>query len=210
VNASAYRAFVLFEASRRFGVDEYRRIAARNLAFVLESQREDGAWLYGLNSPPEAFIDHFHTCFVLKNLVKINRALESPDVAEAIERGWRFYRRALFDADDIPKSFAVEPRLQLARVETYDFAEAISLATLLATSFADAAPLAQRLAARLVHEYQLADGHFVTRTFRGGVRHTKAFLRWPQSQVFLAITNLLAAARVPPGAAAESFVTLAT
>jgi len=210
VNASAYRAFVLFEASRRWGVEEYREIATRNLAFVLESQREDGAWLYGLNSPPEAFIDHFHTCFVLKNLVKINRWLERRDVGEAIERGWRFYRRALFDADDTPRSFAVEPRLQLARVETYNLAEAITLATLVRSSFEDASPLARRLAAQVVHEYQVADGHFVTRTVRGGVRHTKAFLRWPQAQVLLALTNLLAVASESPRSAEDSFVGLAT
>lgn len=191
VNASAYRAFLLFEASRRFGVEAYRDIAARNLAFVLESQREDGAWLYGLNSPPEAFIDHFHTCFVLKNLVKISRTLESGEIAAAVERGWRYYRSALFHGDDTPRSFAVEPRLQLARVETYNFAEAVTLGCLLDVSVPDALSLARRLATRAIRDCQLADGHFVTRTYLSGVHHTASFLRWPQAQMLLALTNLL-------------------
>ena len=102
----------------------------RNLQFILDSQREDGSWLYALESPAEAFIDHFHTCFVLKNLHKLNRVLASAAVVRAIEKGWDFYRRALFHDDETPKSFAIEPRTQLARVEMYNFAEAITLGTL--------------------------------------------------------------------------------
>jgi hypothetical protein len=193
VNASAYRAFVLFEAWRRFGVEAYREIAQRNLNFVLQSQGDDGSWLYGLNSRPEAFIDHFHTCFVLKNLAKLNERLGSGEIYGAIHKGWSFYRRALFHGDDTPKSFAVEPRLQLARVELYNFAEAITLAALLKDSVLGALPFAERLAARVTRDYQLSDGHFVTRTFPGGLRHTKGFLRWPQAQMLLALTNLLRA-----------------
>jgi hypothetical protein len=204
VNASAYRAFVLFEASRRFGNDEYRDMAARNLRFILDSQRDDGSWLYGLESPAEAFIDHFHTCFVLKNLHKINRVIRNPAVTRAIERGWRFYRRALFHGDDTPKSFAIEPRMQVARVEMYNFAEAITLGALLKDSIPDACELAIRLTRTAIRQYQLPDGHFVTRAFRGGLRHTTPFLRWPQAQLFLALTNMLVALQPVEAQAAAS------
>jgi hypothetical protein len=193
INASAYRAFVLFEAWRRFRIDEYRNMAHRNLKFVLDSQREDGSWLYALESPAEAFIDHFHTCFVIKNLQKLNGVAGSAAIVRAIEKGWDFYRRALFHDDETPKSFAIEPRTQLARVEMYNFAEAITLGTLLKDSIPDAFALARRLARRAIRDYQLADGHFVTRAYRGGLRHTTPFLRWPQAQMFLALTNMLRA-----------------
>lgn len=195
INASAYRAFVLFEAWRRFQIDDYRELAHRNLQFILDSQREDGSWLYALKSPAEAFIDHFHTCFVLKNLQKLNGGLGSAVVDRAIQKGWAFYRRALFYDDDTPKSFAIEPRAQLARVEMYNFAEAITLGTLLKDSIPDAFALAQRLTATAIRDYQLADGHFVTRTYLGGLRHTTPFLRWPQAQIFLALTNMLVTLR---------------
>lgn len=193
INASAYRAFVLFEAGHRFQADEYRDMARRNLRFVLDSQREDGSWLYALESPAEAFIDHFHTCFVLKNLHKINRRLGSAAIVQAIEKGWGFYRRALFEDEETPRSFAVEPRTQLARAEVYDCAEAITLGALLKASIPGAFALARRLTRNAIGEYQLADGHFVTRTFRGGLRHTTPFLRWPQAQMCLALTNMLRA-----------------
>lgn len=193
VNASAYRAWVLFDAAERFGNEEYLTKAERNLAFILQSQRDDGSWFYAMDEHGK-FIDHFHTCFVLKNLVKINRMLGRAEVQSAIENGYRFYARALFDAEGLPKSFAIKPRTGIVRLEMYDFAEAITLGTLLRNEIPEAYEHAQRLADVLCHEYQLRDGHFVTRVYRGGVRHTFPFLRWPQAQLFLALTNLFVAA----------------
>ncbi len=191
INASAYRAFVLFDAARRLDRGDYAAKAQRNLAFILETQRPDGSWLYGLDGPQEAFIDHFHTCFVLKNLFKLNLQLQDGPVREAIRHGWEYYRKNLFEGEDQPRSFAVQPRLQLVRLETYNLAEAITLGTLLSSEIPGAFGLARRLARHVLDRYQLPDGHFVTRIYIGGVRHTLPFLRWPQSQMFYALTNLL-------------------
>ena len=193
INASAYRAFVLFEAAHRCGATTYREKARRNLNFILQNQREDGSWLYAVDNPAEQFIDHFHTCFVLKNLHKINRRLRDAALESAIQRGWAFYRRALFDADDNPVSFAIKPRTQLVSLEMYDVAEAITLGALLKDEAPGALALAHTLARRVRERWQLRDGHFITRAYRGGLRHTLPFLRWSQAQVFYSITNLLVA-----------------
>jgi mannose/cellobiose epimerase-like protein (N-acyl-D-glucosamine 2-epimerase family) len=70
INASAYRAFLLSSAAMRFSRDDYLRAAQRNLNYVLRSQRPDGSWPYATDGVRD-FIDHFHTCFVLKALAKI-------------------------------------------------------------------------------------------------------------------------------------------
>lgn len=190
VNASAYRAFVLIDAGERFGNGSYTDAGLRNLAFVIESQRDDGSWLYAMDGTP-SFIDNFHTAFNLKNLFKLNRQLEREDVRDSIRRGFAYYRKHLFYPNGDPKSFAIEPRLQLARLEMYNFAEGITLGTLLADAIPEALSMANFLAVRLTRDFQLADGHFITRVFRGGVYHKFPFLRWPQAQLFLALTNLL-------------------
>ena len=190
INASAYRVFVLLEAGRRFGSAEYTAKAMRNLRFILQSQREDGAWLYGLDGPKSAFIDHFHTCFVLKNLFKANRLLQSEEVRESIRRGYAYYRANLFTPEGEPRSFAVEPRFQIARREMYNYAEAITLGALLRDEIPEAFAMAGDLGRRLVGQHQLRDGHFITREYLGGFRHTFPFLRWPQAQLFYALTNL--------------------
>ncbi len=195
VNASAYRAFVLFDAAQRFQNEVFRLKAWKNLRFILESQQAEGSWLYAIDNPAEAFIDNFHTCFVLKNLYKINLELRCEDVSQAIKRGYEWYRKALFDERDEPKSFAIAPRLQIVRLEMYNIAEAITLGVLLRNDIPGALGLAETLAARLMRCYGLPAGHWVTRVYLGGIRHTLPFLRWPQSQLFLALTNLLVVAQ---------------
>jgi hypothetical protein len=193
VNASAYRAFLLFDAARRFQNDAFRAKAWKNLRFILESQQDDGSWLYAMDNPAEAFIDNFHTCFVLKNLFKINRDLQCADVRGAIRRGYEWYRETLFDERDNPKSFAIAPRVQIVRLEMYNIAEAISLGVLLKNEIPQAFALAETLAGRLIRCYGVPAGHWVTRVYLGGIKHTVPFLRWPQAQLFLALTNLLVA-----------------
>ncbi len=193
INASAYRAFVLFDAARRFHDETYRAKAHKNLQFILQTQRPNGSWLYAIDSLPEAFIDHFHTCFVLKNLYKINRHVQSHEVKRAVQNGYEYYRKALFDRENNPRTYAVAPRVQIVLLEMYDVAEAITLGTLLRNDIPEAFTLAKRLATQLITQYQLPAGHWVTRVYRGGIRHTVPFLRWPQSQLFLAVTNFLLA-----------------
>ena len=73
VNASAYRALLLTRAGLRFQREDWLEAARGNIAFVLQSQRPDGSWLYA-EEERDRFVDNFHTCFVLKNLVKIAQA----------------------------------------------------------------------------------------------------------------------------------------
>jgi hypothetical protein len=195
INASAYRAWVLFDAARRLNRPEYLTKAHGNLNFILQSQEPDGSWLYALNSPAEAFIDHFHTCFNLKNLWRINQHLNDPRVTHSVDSGYRYYRKALFNDDGLPRSFAIQPRTQLVRLEMYNIAEAITLGVLIRERHPNAFEDARRLAAYLIEQHQHRPGYFTTRVFLGGFRHKQPFLRWPQAQLFYALTNLLQAMR---------------
>jgi len=193
VNASAYRTFVLFDAARRFDNAAYYTKAWQNLRFILDTQQPNGSWLYAIDNPREAFIDHFHTCFVLKNLQKVNQTLQNDEVRHAIAAGYDYYRNNLFDHENNPRSYTIAPRVQIVRLEMYNLAEAITLGALLRDEIPEAYQLAHILASRLIKNYQLRDGHWVTRVYLGGIRHTFPFLRWPQSQLFHALTKLLIA-----------------
>ena len=192
VNATAYRAYLLADAGKRFGRNDYLVASRRNLNFVLESQADDGSWLYAMNEKT-SYIDNFHTCFNLKNLFKIHQIEPDERIEASIRRGFTYYREHLIDADGNPKPFAVKPRLQLAKLEMYDFAEGITLGTLIEDLIPEAGVLARSLAEKLIQEHQLSAGHFVTRVFRGGFRHRFPFLRWSQAQMFYALTNVLKA-----------------
>ncbi len=191
MNASAYRAYLLMECYHRFGDSVYKEKATRNITFVIKNQQHDGSWLYAVGNPQDAFIDHFHTCFVLKNLYKANQYLKSDDVRKAINKGYAYYRANLFTSDDIPKPFAKVGRIQSVKIEMYDFAEAISLGVLLKTEFPEAFSLSVKLSKDVCGKYQLPEGYFVTRVSLGGFCNKVPYLRWPQAQMFYALTNLL-------------------
>jgi hypothetical protein len=136
VNASAYRAFLLTKAGCDLNDSRYTQIANRNLNFVLSAQNPDGSWYYAVDHDhPQGFVDHFHTCFVLKALAKIEALTGDERCGRAIERGVEYYLQNLFDDRRLPKPFARRPRLTVYRRELYDYAECINIGVLLRGRF---------------------------------------------------------------------------
>lgn len=189
VNASAYRAFLLTKAALDFSEEKYRRQAERNMYFVIESQNPDGSWYYAMDGT-RSFIDHFHTCFVMKALAKIERLTGNSDCTAAIERGVRYYVNHLFDEQGLPRPFSKAPRLTVYQRELYDYAECINLATLLRGRF----PLLdQRLDTVLndiVTRWQRSDGSFRSRQLLLGWDDVPMH-RWAQAQLFRSLCLLL-------------------
>jgi hypothetical protein len=187
VNASAYRAFLLTQAAVDFSEDSYRKVAGRNLNFVLESQNADGSWYYSIDGERD-FVDHFHTCFVLKALAKIEALTGNPECTRAIERGIDFYVKNLFDDRGFPKPFSRRPRLTVYRRELYDYAECINLAVLLEGRY----PALDRLLLRVINldEWQKPDGSFRARQLLLSWDNTPMH-RWAQSQMFRSLCFLL-------------------
>jgi hypothetical protein len=188
VNASSYRGFLLATAGSRFDHPAWIAEARAVLRFVLLSQRADGSWLYAMDGK-DAFIDNFHTCFVLKNLYKSWRVLGDDDLLEAALKGYAFYKQRLLDAAGLPIPFARTQRLTLQRRDLYDYAEGITVGLLLADVDHNALGIAQALAGDLIQRWVLPDGSFVTRETIVG-RHTVPYLRWAQSQTFAALARL--------------------
>lgn len=189
VNASAYRAFLLTAAALQFDRDDYRQAAERNLNFVLGQQRDDGSWFYAADGVRD-FIDHFHTCFVLKALAKIEALTGHAGCTRAIEAGVDFYARRLFDERGLPRPFAAAPRLTVYRRELYDYAECLNLGSLLSGRF----PLLdERVTATLedlMAHWRKSDGSFRSRKLIVGWDNVPMH-RWAQSQVFRSLCYLL-------------------
>ena len=205
VNASAYRGFLLTAGGRRFEREDWVRAARRNVAFVLQSQRSDGSWPYSTDGPDD-FVDNFHTCFVLKNLVKIWVLTGDEEVREAIGAGYEFYLEQLLDEDGLPIPFARRPRLTLHRRDLYDYAEGINLAHLLRGELPAARGVLETLVRDLIERWILPDGHFVTRELVVA-RNTIPYHRWAQSQTFHALARVAADTAEPSVGSAESVST---
>jgi hypothetical protein len=189
VNASAYRSFLLTKASYDLNDAKYRVAAEPNLRFVLASQNADGSWPYAVDGR-RSFVDHFHTCFVLKALVKIDQLTGGSTCAHAVESGLRYYVDQLFDADGIPRPFARAPRLIVYKRELYDYAESINLATL---AFGRSPAVADRLRTTVedvLGRWQREDGSFRSRQLMLGWDDVPMH-RWAQAQLFRSLCGLL-------------------
>jgi hypothetical protein len=188
VNASAYRAACMVTAAHMFQIAEYQQLAIENVRFILDQQRTDGSWLYSVNDPKDAFIDHFHTCFVLKGLYRVYSVTQDAEILSAIQRGYAFYRQALFYPNGRPRPFARVEDSQLRRLELYDYAEAIHLALVL-EPVVDTQNLSHVLVADLLSHWQLQEGFFMTRVAVGGIKNCTPYHRWAQSQTFFALVQ---------------------
>jgi len=190
INASAYRACLLTQAAHHFSDSRYREAAERNLNFVLASQNPDGSWCYALDGERD-FVDHFHTCFVLKALAKIQQLTGCMRCRSAIERGVAYYVKHLFDADGLPMPFSRRPRMTVYRHELYDYAECINLGVLLRGRFPELDSIVNGVVADVLTRWQQSDGSFRARKLLFGWDNVPMH-RWAQSQLFRSLTFLLA------------------
>ena len=169
-----------------FSEDKYRKVAERNLNFVIESQNADGSWYYSVDGQRD-FVDHFHTCFVMKALAKIEAITRNRECTQAIGRGAKYYAANLFDSASLPKPFSRAPRMTVYRNELYDCAECINLATLLRGRFPE---LDHILSSVPGLSWQKSDGSFRARKLLLGWDNTPMH-RWAQSQMFRSLCFLL-------------------
>ena len=189
VNASAYRAFLLTKASIDLSEKKYWQTAERNLNFVLQAQQPNGAWYYAADSVRD-FVDHFHTCFVLKALAKIEQMTGHGGCREAIEKGVEYYVKNLFDDQGLPKPFSKAPRLTVYRHELYDYAECLNLCTLLKNQFNELNTIAKRVLQDLLARWCKFDGSFRSRELLIGWDNVPMH-RWAQSQIFRSLCSFL-------------------
>jgi hypothetical protein len=194
INAAAYRAFLLTSASQVLSRDDYWPIAERNLNFVLENQNPDGSWPYAMDGVRD-FIDHFHTCFVMKALAKIHSLTGHKGCEEALARGVTYYLENLFAEDGLPKPFSKAPRLTVYKRELYDCAECINLCLLLRDRFPQLETTLENVITGVLKDWIKPDGSFRSRRLHFGWDNVPMH-RWGQAQMFRALALFLKAEKL--------------
>jgi len=178
VNANAYAAFA-YALHAKYGKDEHHEIAKEKIdkitRWVASQQNDDGSWFYYADNEPGNFIDCFHSCFVIKNLLKVVRLFPefSGRLHSPIEKGWAYIRNGLYDSrSGLCRRFAVRAQRDPFRWDLYDQAEYLGLLVdfgLLeeASEFAD----------RVERMFRKGN-HWYCRIDIFGRRWGKDFLRW--------------------------------
>lgn len=189
VNASAYRAGMLAQAAKFFGRDELLKTALANVDFVIAAQNSDGSWPYAKDDVRD-FVDHFHTCFVMKGIAKVYFATGEKKILEALKRGVDYYVKNLFDETGMPRPFSVAPRLTVYRNELYDCAESINLCVLLRKEFPQLENTLQTVISGILENWLKRNGSFRSRKLMFGWDNVPMH-RWAQSQMFRALAFYL-------------------
>ncbi len=99
--------------------------------FIKASQNSDGSWLYTPDDE-HSFIDCFHSCFVVKNLIKTRKIIELDGVEKIINDGYGYICDHFIDKKKgLYKRFTKENKLSLTSFDLYDNAEVLNLAYML-------------------------------------------------------------------------------
>jgi len=186
-NASLLAAETLASVGAVTGENDFCELATRAARYVVKRQRGDGAWAYGA-AANQAWVDNFHTGYVLQSLSRIMKSCPAAagQFADALERGYKFWRERFFLADGWPKYYddALYP------ADTHTAAAAIVTLLELRPLDSGALSLAEKIAVWLLNNMRDNSGSFYYQRKRFYTLRTP-FMRWTQAWTAYVLARLL-------------------
>jgi hypothetical protein len=99
--------------------------------FIVTNQNVDGSWFYAPNDN-NSFIDCFHSCIIIKNLIKTNKIVALNNIDEMVHKGYQYIIKEFYDPEyRLYKRFSIKNKPSLLRFDLYDNAEVLNLAIML-------------------------------------------------------------------------------
>lgn len=184
-NASLLAAEVLASVGSITGETELCDWAIKATNYVVRRQSEDGSWAYGEDAS-QAWIDNFHTAFLLSSFVRIINSCEVNDFQGALQRGYKFWRGSFFLADGSPKYYHDE----LYPLDAHAVATAIVALADLRELNDGALALAEKIAQWSIENMRDPGGYFYYQRRRFYTVRTP-FMRWSQAWMLYAFARLL-------------------
>ena len=153
--------------------------------FVKSAQSNNGAWLYHYRDL-HSFIDCFHSCFILKNLIKSSCLVSLPGVEEEIARGWNYLKNYMYDPQEkLFRRFSCNNKPGIIKYDLYDNAEALNIAYMLKDN-----SLAMELKQSIADHFIVGEKIFSQIDILG-LRFSSGHLRWAVMPYLLALSNTL-------------------
>jgi hypothetical protein len=185
-NASLLAAEVLASVGKQTGETDLIELADRAARYVVNNQQPDGSWSYGTD-PKQAWIDNFHTAYVLFSLKRIiDVSSRAHEFQRAFEHGYRYWKNTFFLADGWPKYYDHD----LYPADAHAAASAIVTFLECRELDDDALPLAQNVATWAIKNLRDSRGFFYYQR-RRFYTVRKPYMRWTQAWMLYALSRLL-------------------
>jgi hypothetical protein len=185
-NASLLAGEVLACVGKLTSETELCDVASRAARYVVNHQRDDGAWSYG-TAATQSWVDNFHTAYILFSLKRIIEACPGgEEFRSSLERGYRYWKSNFFLAEGWPKYYDDNPYPADAH------AAASAIVTLVEYSELDdsALNMAQSVARWTIQNLRDERGFFYYQR-RRFYTIRKPYMRWTQAWMLYALARLL-------------------
>jgi hypothetical protein len=174
INAVSYVMYS-YSLMLRFLDAAEKRVAEEKIgklyAYVVSKQGDDGSWAYSPDG--RSFIDCFHSCIVLKNIIKTDALIALPGCRDVVERGYTYLKaNFLVRKMGLVKRFSVKNKLSLMRFDLYDNAEMLNLSILMGDVDL------MRLLDRGIATAFVSGSDIYSQIDCFGIRHNRNTLRW--------------------------------
>lgn len=185
-NASMLGAELLARVGRVTGEAELLDTARAATRYTLAAQASDGSWPYG-DAGNQAWIDNFHTGFVLVSLAEVIDACGAAEWRPALDAGYAFFRDRFFLEDGTPCYYPGTPY----PIDVHSAAQALVTFARFADADAAAAEAGRRVARWVIANMLGADGRF---HFQKHERWTNriSFIRWSQAWMVYGLARHIA------------------
>lgn len=186
-NASLLAAEVLAKTGSIVGNQEWTDLARKAANFVVRRQRDDGAWAYGVKLR-HAWVDNFHTAYILLSLFRLQRVVPDLDCGASIAKGFEFWLANFFLDDGTPKYYDKET----FPVDIHSAAAAVSALGELESFDARALPMAEKVADWMIANMRDPEGFFYYQKRPRGMVEIP-FIRWGEAWTAFAFARLIEA-----------------
>ena len=151
--------------------DAIRQKIRKLYNYVKLNQAVVGSWAY--SPDPPSFIDCFHSCIVIKNILKTARLVELDGSQDVASRGYEYLKKNMWSTKDrLFKRFAKSNKPGMVKFDLYDNAEMLNLAWLMNDN-----DLVRTLDESINRMFIRGDDIY-SRIDRFGIRHDCNMLRW--------------------------------
>ncbi len=188
-NSNVIGASILARMNRHSPNEGYLQLGERAMRWTMQQQLPNGSWYYGAG-PNFAWVDSFHTGYVLEATDIFIRYSNTKEYEPNLEKGFTFFINTFFDADGAPRYYSNKRSPLDIQCSSQGIQTLVNLRRMHPRSL----ELAAKVADWTIKNMQDPSGYFYYRKYPFIINRT-ATMHWGQATMFAALALLDQVAR---------------